>query len=109
MENKINKISHSFSFSNNIKAKEDKILKYYKRINNIEQKKIFAIPKRKKITKKNSDVKKGNGTDKTDTDNGNDKLDTDNGKLDIDNGKLDTNAKIEKQKLTKKNIVIMDD
>ena len=40
-----------YSFVKSIKDKEQKILNYYKRINNTKQPKIIAIPKKRKITK----------------------------------------------------------
>ena len=43
----------SYNFAKSIKDKENKVLNYYKRINSLEQPKIFIVPKIKKGTKKN--------------------------------------------------------
>jgi hypothetical protein len=49
--NQLSKMSYNYIKS--IKDKEIKILNYYKRINNLKEPKIFAVPKVKKGTKKN--------------------------------------------------------
>ena len=46
-------MNNSYSFTKSIKDKQQKISSYYKKINNVEQTKIFVVPKRKKGTKKN--------------------------------------------------------
>ena len=51
--NQLSKISYNYIKS--VKDKEQKVLSYYKRINNIEQPRILVIPRRKKGTKKNTD------------------------------------------------------
>ena len=88
-------MENSYSFTKNIKDKENKILNYYKRINNVVQPKIFAVPKRKKGTKKNIAKDAKDAKDEKDRKDAKDEKD---GKDDIDS-----------KKLTKKRIVIMDD
>ena len=85
----------SYNYIKNIKDKEKKVLSYYKRINNIEEPKIFAVPKVKKGTKKNisRDIKPVE--EKEDTNH-------------INHIKSEKDIKDEK-KLTKKRVVIMDD
>ena len=89
----------SYNYIKNIKNKEQKILSYYKKINNIEQPKILAIPKRKKNTKKNLDNTK--------------KLD-ENNELLINKEEKNKNSdnyekKEDEKKLTKKRVVDMGD
>ena len=85
-----------YSFNKSLKEKEDKILNYYKRISNIEQPKIFIVPKKRKVTKKNIS-REGTTNDM--------KL---NSELIENHIKSEKDEKDEK-KLTKKRIVIMDD
>jgi hypothetical protein len=85
-------MTNAYNFAKSIKDKEQKILNYYKRINNVKEPKIFAVPKVKKGTKKNisRDIKLLE---------------------DKDEKKEEKSEKAEKdeKKLTKKRIVIMDD
>ena len=81
---------NSYNFAKSIKDKEHKILNYYKRINNVKEPKIFAVPKVKKGTKKNisKDIKP------------------------LEDSKEEKEEKKDikdEKKLTKKRIVIMDD
>jgi hypothetical protein len=100
--NKLDKSSYNFAKS--IKDKEQKVLNYYKRISNIEQPKVFAVPKRKKATQKNINAyKKQNITSELDN---NDNI---NSNININNIKSDKDKKEDEKKLTKKKIVIMDD
>ena len=91
-------MTNSYNFAKSIKDKEQKILNYYKRINNVKEPKIFAVPKVKKGTKKNiaRDIKPLE--DKEDKEHTNQ----------IIHIKSEKDIKDEK-KLTKKRIVIMDD
>jgi len=92
-----------YNYTKSIKDKEQKILNYYKRIsniNNIDQPKIFIVPKRKKGTKKNI------ARDNKDIVSNDDQSDTN--KLIENHIKSEKDEKDEK-KLTKKRIVIMDD
>jgi len=84
----------SINYIKNRNDKEQKVLSYYKKINSVEQPKIFAIPKRKKGTKKNID-KNIDNIKKTEE---NDEL----------LNKKDEKIEIEK-KLTKKRVVDMGD
>ena len=90
----------SYNFAKSIKDKENKVLNYYKRINSLEQPKIFIVPKIKKGTKKNiiKDKQK---------DNINEVNESMNEKQEHD--KKERDKKEHEKKLTKKNIVIMDD
>ena len=102
---KYNKLDESsYNFAKSIKDKEQKVLNYYKRISNIEQPKVFAVPKRKKGTQKNINAyKKQNITSELDN---NDNI---NSNVNINNIKSDKDKKEDEKKLTKKKIVIMDD
>ena len=93
-----------YSFAKSIKDKEQKILNYYKRINNIEQPKIIAVPKKRKITKKNIS-RDGKKDSENDSKKDNDK---DSNKESENHIKSEKDEKDEK-KLTKKRIVVMDD
>lgn len=89
-------MTNAYNFAKSIKDKEQKILNYYKRINNVKEPKIFAVPKVKKGTKKNisRDIKLLEDKDEKKED-----------KLEKD----DKDDKRDEKKLTKKRIVIMDD
>jgi len=90
--NQLSKIAYNYIKNRN--DKEQKVLSYYKKINSVEQPKIFAIPKRKKGTKKNIDKNIDNIKKKEE----NDEL----------LNKKDEKIEIEK-KLTKKRVVDMGD
>ena len=100
MSNMSNMSKMSYNFAKSIKDKENKVLNYYKRINSLEQPKIFIVPKIKKGTKKNiiKDKQK---------DNINEVNESMNEKQEHD--KKERDKKEHEKKLTKKNIVIMDD
>jgi len=96
----------SYNYIKNIKDKEQKVLSYYKRIYTIEQPRIFAIPKKKKGTKKNVSR---DGSDKEHVEDEKDeKDDKKTEKKDINHIKSEKDIKDEK-KLTKKIVVNMDD
>lgn len=89
-------MSKPYNYKNNIKDKENKILNYYKRINNIEQPKLFIVPKKKKVTKKN--IARDNNQDNN----------KDSEKNESENHIKSDKDEKEQNKLTKKRIVIMD-
>ena len=93
----------SYNYIKNIKDKEQKVLSYYKRIYTIEQPRIFAIPKKKKGTKKNVSR---DGSNKEHVEDEKDDKNTE--KKDVNHIKSEKDIKDEK-KLTKKRVVIMDD
>ena len=102
--NQISKMS--YNYIKNIKDKEQKVLSYYKRIYTIEQPKIFAIPKRKKGTKKN--VPKDGSNKEHVEDEKAEKAEKNTEKKDVNHIKSEKDIKDEK-KLTKKIVVNMDD
>lgn len=89
-------MTNAYNFAKNLKDKEQKILNYYKRINNVKEPKIFAVPKVKKGTKKNisRDIKLLEDKDE---------------KKEEQAEKAVKDDKKDDKKLTKKRIVIMDD
>ena len=93
-------MNNSYSFTKSIKDKEQKILSYYKKINNVEQTKIFIVPKRKKGTKKN--ISRDSTRDK------NELIKDEKDEKDEKDIKYDKDIKDEK-KLTKKRVVDMGD
>ena len=98
--NQLSKMSYNYIKS--IKDKEIKILNYYKKINNLKEPKIFAVPKVKKGTKKNisRDIKNIEDS-KEEKEEKKDTKDTKDTK-DIKNIK-------DEKKLTRKRVVNMDD
>ena len=105
---KISKISNvSYNFAKSIKDKENKVLNYYKRINSLEQPKIFIVPKIKKGTKKNMIKYKQKDNINEVNESMNDKEKKEYEKKEYE--KKEHEKKEHEKKLTKKNIVIMDD
>ena len=105
MSNMSNMSNMSYNFAKSIKDKENKVLNYYKRINSLEQPKIFIVPKIKKGTKKNiiKDKQKDNINEVNESMNYKQEHDK------TEHDKQERDKKEREKKLTKKNIVIMDD
>ena len=95
----------SYNFAKSIKDKENKILNYYKRINSLEQPKIFIVPKIKKGTKKNMIKYKQKDNINEVNESMNEKQEHEK----TEHEKKEHEKKEHEKKLTKKNIVIMDD
>jgi len=96
---------HKYNFLKDLKDKEESILKYYRRISNSEKPQPKIIPKQKRLTKKNAfkleiskEINKEGGEHREHSEE--DKEDKEEREK-----KIADNMK----KLTKKNIVIMDD
>ena len=96
--NQLSKMSYNYIKS--VKDKEQKILSYYKRINNIEQPRILVIPRRKKGTKKNTDNKNLKTKEEEEK---NELLNKE------DNEDKQNKIEMDKKKLTKKRVVDMGD
>jgi hypothetical protein len=101
-------MNKSYNYIKNIKDKEQKVLSYYKRIYTIEQPKIFAIPKRKKGTKKNASRDGSSNKEHIEDEKYEKDKEKDKEKKDENHIKSERDMKDEK-KLTKKRVVIMDD
>ena len=95
----------SYNFAKSIKDKENKVLNYYKRINSLEQPKIFIVPKIKKGTKKNMIKYKQKDNINEVNESMNEKQEHEK----TEHEKKEHEKKEHEKKLTKKNIVIMDD
>lgn len=86
-----------YNYLKSIKEKENTILSYYKKISHLNNEKLKPIPKPKKRTKKNINKKQDiNSNDSNETD------ETSNLSM------VDKEKEKNKEKLTKKKIVIMD-
>jgi len=95
--NQLSKIAYNYIKNRN--DKEQKVLAYYKKINNVEQPKIFAIPRRKKGTKKNID----NENLKKEQEENDELLNKE------DKQNKQNKIEMDKKKLTKKRVVDMGD